>query len=83
MPARSISTFPAAAPAWPSAGCRRRGYGRTLRRGGGDLGPAALALPFALALVAVLVRHPPALLVLYVYVGIFKGEPLVSDLPLT
>ena len=45
------------------------------------LGPAALALPFALALVAVLVRYPPALLVIYGYVGIFKGEPLVADLP--
>ena len=45
------------------------------------LGPAALALPFGLALVAVLVRYPPALLVIYGYVGIFKGEPLVADLP--
>ena len=45
------------------------------------LGPAALALPFGLALVAVLVRYPPALLVIYGYIGIFKGEPLVADLP--
>ena len=45
------------------------------------LGPAALALPFGLALVAVLVRYPPALLVSYGYIGIFKGEPLVADLP--
>ncbi len=28
-----------------------------------------------------LVRYPPALLVSYGYVGIFKGEPLVADLP--
>ena len=45
------------------------------------LGPAALALPFGLALVAVLVRYPTALLVSYGYIGIFKGEPLVADLP--
>ena len=45
------------------------------------LGPAALALPFGLALAAVLVRYPPALLVSYGYIGIFKGEPLVADLP--
>ena len=45
------------------------------------LGPAALALPFGLALVAVLVRYPTALLVIYGYIGIFKGEPLVADLP--
>ena len=45
------------------------------------LGPAALALPLGLALVVVLVRYPPALLVVYGYIGIFKGEPLVADLP--
>ena len=45
------------------------------------LGPAALALPLGIALVVGLVRYPLALLVLYGYVGIFKGEPLVADLP--
>ena len=45
------------------------------------LGPVALALPLGLALAVALVRHPPAMLVIYGYVGIFKGEPFLSDLP--
>lgn len=45
------------------------------------LGPAALLVPPALGIVALLVRFPQALLVVYVYIGIFKGEAVVSDLP--
>jgi hypothetical protein len=45
------------------------------------LGPVALAIPGVLALVYVLVRFPPALLVAYGYVGIFKGQPVLADLP--
>ena len=45
------------------------------------LGPLAVAIPVAFALVAILVRYPVALLVTYGYVGIFKGEPVMADLP--
>ena len=45
------------------------------------LGPVALGLPVALALVVLFVRYPPALLVTYVYVGVFKGQPVLADLP--
>lgn len=45
------------------------------------LGPIALALPLGLGVVAFFVRFPPALLVVYVYIGIFKGERVVESLP--
>jgi O-Antigen ligase len=45
------------------------------------LGPLALGIPVGLAVVYVLVRFPPFLLVAYGYVGIFKGQPVLSGLP--
>ncbi len=45
------------------------------------LGPAALALPVGVGLVVLLLKYPVALLVTYVYVGIFKGEAVVANLP--
>jgi O-antigen ligase len=45
------------------------------------LGPVALALPVAALLVAWLVRHPQALLVTFVSIGVFKGTPLLDLLP--
>jgi O-antigen ligase len=44
-------------------------------------GPAALALPLALAIGLFLVRVPLALLTLYVSVGLFKEQAVVAALP--
>jgi O-antigen ligase len=46
------------------------------------LGPAALATAAGLVCLAVLVRYPPALLVVYVYIGVFKGQGILGDVPL-
>jgi O-Antigen ligase len=45
------------------------------------VGPRALAIPFALAAVAFLVREPLALLALFLEVGLFKDEAVVKSLP--
>jgi O-antigen ligase len=45
------------------------------------LGPAALALPFVAGAAVVLVRHPPLLLALFVYLVYFKSEPFLANLP--
>ena len=45
------------------------------------LGPKALVLPLAVAVAVVLVRVPPLLLALFVYVPYFKSEPSVAALP--
>jgi O-antigen ligase len=45
------------------------------------IGPAALALPVALALGLFLVREPLALLTLYIYVGLFKEQAIIAALP--
>ena len=45
------------------------------------VGPAALGIPAALAAGLFLIRQPLALLTLYVYVGLFKGEAIVKALP--
>jgi O-antigen ligase len=45
------------------------------------IGPAALALPVALAGGLFLVREPLALLTLYMYVGLFKEQAIVSAVP--
>ncbi len=45
------------------------------------VGPAALAIPVAVAGVVLLVREPLALLTLYVYIGLFKEEAVVQALP--
>jgi O-antigen ligase len=45
------------------------------------IGPRALAIPFALAIVVFLVREPLALLALYLEVGLFKDEAVVKSLP--
>ena len=45
------------------------------------LGPVALVLPPAIALVVVLVRYPPLLLAGYGYVGVFKEGALLRHLP--
>ena len=45
------------------------------------LGPAALGIPVALAASWWLVRHPHALLAAYLAIGVFKGTPLLRDLP--
>ncbi|HEY6692631.1 MAG TPA: O-antigen ligase family protein [Solirubrobacteraceae bacterium] len=44
-------------------------------------GPAALGIPVAIALVAFLLREPLALLALYLEIGLFKGEAVVTSLP--
>ena len=44
-------------------------------------GPAALAIPAGLAAVLLLVRQPLALLVLFVYIGLFKAEAVVQAVP--
>ena len=46
------------------------------------LGPKALALPVAVAVAVALVRVPPLLLALFVYVPYFKSEPSVAALPI-
>jgi O-antigen ligase len=45
------------------------------------VGPAALAILVALAACVFLVREPLALLTLYVYVGLFKGQATVEAIP--
>ena len=45
------------------------------------LGPAALALPVAAAAGYVLLRHPPVLLALFVFVPYFEAAPGVSSIP--
>ena len=45
------------------------------------LGPVALALPVAALLAVVLVREPLVLYVAFLYIGVFKDEPLVSASP--
>jgi O-antigen ligase len=45
------------------------------------LGPAALALPAALVACVFLVREPLALLVLYLWIGLFKQQPIVEAVP--
>jgi hypothetical protein len=45
------------------------------------VGPAALGIPVGLALVLLLVRHPVALLTLFLYVGLFKAEAVVQAVP--
>jgi hypothetical protein len=45
------------------------------------LGPLALGIVVVIAFGWLFVRYPPALLVAYGYVGIFKGEPVLEDLP--
>jgi hypothetical protein len=45
------------------------------------VGPRALAIPFAVAVVAFLVREPLALLALFLEVGLFKDEAVVKSLP--
>lgn len=45
------------------------------------LGPVALAVPAAIATAWWLVRHPPALLAIYLTIGVFKGTPLLERLP--
>lgn len=45
------------------------------------LGPVALALPVAGVAVVLLVRHPPVLLAVYLHVGVFKGAPAFSAVP--
>jgi O-antigen ligase len=46
-----------------------------------SLGPAALALPLVLTGIVLLVRHPLALLALFVYVGLLKEQPIVQASP--
>ena len=45
------------------------------------LGPVALALPVAALLAVALVREPLVLYVAFLYIGVFKDEPLVSSSP--
>jgi O-antigen ligase len=46
-----------------------------------SLGPAALAMPLALAACAFLVREPLALLTLFLYIGLFKDQGVVEAIP--
>jgi hypothetical protein len=41
----------------------------------------ALAAVLGIAVLALLARYPPALLVVYVYIGVFKGQGVLTDLP--
>jgi O-antigen ligase len=59
-----------------SAGAAALAAGAAVR-----LGPAALAIPPALAACAFLVREPLALLILYVYIGLFKDQAVVQAVP--
>jgi O-antigen/teichoic acid export membrane protein/O-antigen ligase len=45
------------------------------------LGPKALAIPFAVVVVWFFIREPLALLNLYLVIGLFKEQPVVSSLP--
>jgi O-antigen ligase len=45
------------------------------------LGPSALAVPVGGAIVYVLARNPLVLYVSFLYVGLFKGEPVLRELP--
>jgi hypothetical protein len=45
------------------------------------LGPVALGIPIALAIAAVLLREPLALLALFLSIGLFKDEAVVRALP--
>jgi O-antigen ligase len=45
------------------------------------VGPIALAIPVLLAFVAFCLREPTALLALYLEIGLFKAQPVVSSLP--
>jgi O-antigen ligase len=45
------------------------------------LGPLALAVPVAGAIVYVLARNPLVLYVAFLYIGLFKGEPVIERLP--
>jgi O-antigen ligase len=45
------------------------------------LGPKALAAPVAIGIAVVLVRNPPVLLALFVYLVYFKSEPFLANLP--
>ena len=45
------------------------------------VGPVALAIPFLVVVVAFFLREPTALLALYLEVGLFKNEAVVSSLP--
>jgi O-antigen ligase len=45
------------------------------------LGPAAFALPVGLIVCLVLVREPLGLLVLYLWIGLLKQQPIVSAIP--
>jgi O-antigen ligase len=66
------------APAWalPAAGAALAAAGAAAA-----LGPLALAIPLGIATLAVFLRFPPALLVTYGYVGVFKGEKVLASLP--
>jgi O-antigen ligase len=45
------------------------------------VGPIALAIPVLIAFVAFCLREPTALLALYLEIGLFKAQPVVSSLP--
>jgi O-antigen ligase len=45
------------------------------------VGPVAIAIPFLVVVVAFFLREPTALLALYLEVGLFKNEAVVSSLP--
>ena len=45
------------------------------------LGPVALALPAGALCLALLVRHPPVLLALFLHVGVFKGASAFDAFP--
>lgn len=46
------------------------------------VGPAALAIPLAVAAGLFLIREPLALLTLFLFVGLFKEQPIVSAVPI-
>ena len=45
------------------------------------VGPVAVAIPLLIVVVAFFLREPTALLALYLEVGLFKNEAVVSSLP--
>jgi O-antigen ligase len=68
------------APGWAGAGLL---IGVPLVAAGAAVavGPVAIAIPFLVVVVAFFLREPTALLALYLEVGLFKNEAVVSSLP--
>ena len=82
MTARVLQAQPAAPAAiGPAAVALGAGAALVAAAGALILGPAALGIPLVLAGAVFLVRHPLALLTLFVYIGLFKEQAVIRALP--